>query len=256
MGTETKTNGKLQLGRLTVQAIDAKPRDFDFSNDYPERWDVVYPDFDEWTLEQCEAFLSDRGGDRPDPDPWKMDRDGLAELLENQACIEPGNDDEDTLRTAAIVNINDDTIEGLKAWQEAARESLESNLDELSPMMNYLYPLPDFEHGKLTAEALQTILMDQCLVVVCVDDDGGGGSETYYLALTGGGMDLSWEICHAYILAGYLPPTHFELPAMAGKPSTDTDRLIIQACKQANEVAQQWAGRRLERLAELENRKA
>ena len=29
------------------------------------------------------------------------------------------------------------------------------------------------------------------------------------LAVSAGGMDLSWDVCEAYLLLGYLPPLNF-----------------------------------------------
>ena len=72
------------------------------------------------------------------------------------------------------------------------------------PMMNFFYPLPSGAHDPAALAYLPV-----CLVTL--NDEPG-------LALTGGGMDLSWEICEAYMRLGYLPPVHFaDLPHMAGK---------------------------------------
>jgi hypothetical protein len=60
------------------------------------------------------------------------------------------------------------------------------------PMMNYAYPLfsePDEEKIARVCEGTS------CTVVYNLQDD------TYYLALTGGGMDLSQSIALAYIIA-------------------------------------------------------
>lgn len=111
------------------------------------------------------------------------------------------------------------------------------------PMMSYYYPLPaNIDDMTEAAQAIANLPL--CLVRV--DAEWG-------LALTGGGMDLSWEICEAYMRLGYLPPLHFaDLPRMAGKPSGDVDRWVIAGCKKSAELAASWATRTAERLAELE----
>ncbi len=74
------------------------------------------------------------------------------------------------------------------------------------------------------------------------------------LALTGGGMDLSWEICMAYMVLGYLPPLHYaDLPDMAGKRATADNLAIIAACKRAVEAVKEQADRTIRRLSETES---
>ncbi len=110
------------------------------------------------------------------------------------------------------------------------------------PMMNYAYPLPHFQDddGK-GARALATLPV--CLVVL--DDQS-------YLALTGGGMDLSWEICEAYLTLGYYPPVHFcDLPAMSGRGESPKDKWIVQGCRESLRIMGTWLARRTERLDAL-----
>jgi hypothetical protein len=112
------------------------------------------------------------------------------------------------------------------------------------PMMNYRYPLGSRDY---TVENARTIgYLPLCLIET---DDG-----EVYMALTGGGMDLSWEICEAYILLGYLPPTHFELPAMADKKLDMQTATVIAGAIRANEVQADWAQRRIERMEHLKNK--
>lgn len=103
------------------------------------------------------------------------------------------------------------------------------------PMMNYRYPLGDrpdriggFSSPISAAEAAFR-LRNLPLVVVEVDGDAA-------LTLSGGGMDLSWEINEAFIRLGYLPPIAFELPGMAGRGESELDRYIIKARTRAIEV--------------------
>ena len=76
-------------------------------------------------------------------------------------------------------------------------------------MMNYAYPCA--WHDGATAALM---LVDLPLVPVVLADG------THALALTGGGMDLSWEICRAYVALGFLPPLHYcrDLPRLGNRP--------------------------------------
>lgn len=112
------------------------------------------------------------------------------------------------------------------------------------PMMNYLYgfdgPGPDFDED--TASKIK----ENAMCLVQLDDD----YDRVYLALTGGGMDMSWTIAETYILLGYLPPACLRLPKMAGMPLNKGTKLIIAALRRSYEISKTWAG---SRIAELEN---
>jgi hypothetical protein len=111
------------------------------------------------------------------------------------------------------------------------------------PMMNYYYPLPGFDGDPNDAAVA---LVDLPLVVIQFTDSGD-----YALALSGGGMDLSWEICEAYMRLGYLPPVHFaDLPQMSGRGQSTRDRWIIAGCRRATQGVKNHAGRVLRRLRE------
>jgi hypothetical protein len=108
-------------------------------------------------------------------------------------------------------------------------------------MMSYRYPvtLRDIDTSKAAAEliGLPLTLIDD------IEEDG------YYLALTGGGMDLSAEICRAYIALRQRPPVHFcRVPRMAGrKYGQDFLTVLIESC----EVSQQWAQSTIDDLRRL-----
>lgn len=83
-------------------------------------------------------------------------------------------------------------------------------------------------------EAAARAIADLPLCVVELDDEMG-------LALTGGGMDLRWEICEAYTRLGLLPPVDMcELPGMADRGESEGDRYIIAACKRSCELLRRW----------------
>ena len=97
-------------------------------------------------------------------------------------------------------------------------------------MMNYYYPvdLDDLD------DAAKTIV-DTPLCAVSVGGQTG-------LALTGGGMDLSWEICEAFLLLGFAPPAHFarNLPRM-GREKSRLGKTILQGCLKSLEASERWA---------------
>ncbi len=118
-------------------------------------------------------------------------------------------------------------------------ERADEDGDELAgydggPMMNYYYPAEIDDPA-----AAARLLADTCLVPVEVAGRTG-------LALTGGGMDLSWEIVGAFVALGMLPPVHFaDLPRMADRRTADPDTLTaIAACLRSCEVMAGWIERR------------
>jgi hypothetical protein len=109
------------------------------------------------------------------------------------------------------------------------------------PMMNYWYAV-DLSKMDNDPEEAARLIADLPLCVVQVDG-------AYGLALTGGGMDLSWEICEAYTRLGQLPPVHFcDLPRMAGRGDSAGDRYIVAACRESLRVQMKWAANKLRNL--------
>lgn len=114
------------------------------------------------------------------------------------------------------------------------------------PMMNFLYALPVLPDD----EAIVAALADLPLCVITLPNAIEG--EDTFLALTGGGMDMSWYIVEAYVRLGYLPPVYFSLPSFAGTSLTPQREMIIEACKESQRVAARSAKHALARLHELE----
>jgi len=138
------------------------------------------------------------------------------------------------VETASYKPVDFDFSQGYGETWEIALDLTEEEQDneEYFPMMNYMYPLPkEFEHdmerlfGQLWRSHIKKVLDNTTIVYFAK-------SEEYFLALTGGGMDFSWEICSSYIGLGYLPPLHFcDLPRMASKDMKDRrNRRIVKAC--------------------------
>lgn len=113
-------------------------------------------------------------------------------------------------------------------------------------MMNYWYPV---EITDVEEAAKKIVHLPLCVVQVKDDDDE---LETG-LALTGGGMDFSWEICEAFIRLGYAPPLHFaDLPGIAGKRLSDRNRLILEGCRVTAKHLTTQATRVFEKMDKLE----
>lgn len=115
------------------------------------------------------------------------------------------------------------------------------------PMMNYWYPISENagQYSRFDPVEAALKIADEPLCIVLVEDQ-------YGLALTGGGMDLSWEICSAFIKLGKLPPVHFaNLPKFAGLTLTGDRENVYLAMKRSLEWMRDQMTYRLERLADL-----
>jgi hypothetical protein len=106
------------------------------------------------------------------------------------------------------------------------------------PMMSCFYPVD------IDLESAAEKLVDLPLCAVSVNGKTG-------LALTGGGMDLSWEICEAFMILGMLPPVHFELPGISGRGTSEKDKWIIAGCRAALQTVVERMSGRIERLDRL-----
>ena len=110
-------------------------------------------------------------------------------------------------------------------------------------MMNYAYPISTERVGSIESAALLIADLPLCLAE-------WEGSE--FLALTGGGMDLSWEICAAYMRLGFLPPVHFsDLPQYAGMTLNRHSRWILAGMRQSIKIQMRWLNSDLARLAQV-----
>jgi len=96
-------------------------------------------------------------------------------------------------------------------------ELIEENAEYFEPMINVLYPLPGLNIDPTTA---QVRLIGSNMVVVLVD-------EKPYLAPSACGVNLSWDICNAYITLSYHPPIYFsDLPDMGLSPDRSEIAII------------------------------
>jgi hypothetical protein len=120
------------------------------------------------------------------------------------------------------------------------------------PMMNFFYPLPaSFERKDVEEAAKRIVNLPLCIVKLSPPD----GDDEWGLALTGGGMDLSWEICEAFMRLGYKPPLHFvPPPEMSGRGESNRDRWILSGCRSSARIARDWASAKLMKCTELARR--
>lgn len=140
----------------------------------------------------------------------------------------------------------EDNLTDLRAWAGESWDALfavEVPDSVEGPMMSSWYACSIEDPIKAAA-----LIIDLPLCVVEVDG-------AYGLALTGGGMDLSWEICAAFIALGFLPPYNYaDLPGMAGRGRSESDKLIIAACLQTMQVTADRAMSNHTRLTERAER--
>lgn len=123
---------------------------------------------------------------------------------------------------------------------------------EFDPMMNYRYPLPHFDDKHHSDEDIKKAL-DRAGAVTLIEDLKTGEK---YLALTGGGMDLSWNIVKGYINLGFAPPAHFcrDLPSFAGEKLSVENKEAIEGCRKSLSAQAGWDQRGLQRLDDLEKK--
>ena len=221
---------------LYCDNVDSKPRDFDFSQGYADRWEVIEPDFDSWSAERCVEYAANAGFDL---DMDITEREALVEALESLgiACFDDESDE--LLREAFLESVTSGDWANIDEWREACAADWRDN-GRGDPMMNYAYPIT--LRGDASKAATKLELASLPLTLVSIDDET-------HLALTGGGMDLSAEICEAYILLGQRPPVHFcKVPRMGG---TRYSQAFLATLVESCEIAQRWAQNTIDDLKHL-----
>lgn len=125
-------------------------------------------------------------------------------------------------------------------WEVAVqRTDEEMDNSEYEPMYNTIYPLPDdFEVPEDFRKKMSN------MTIVDIKEDG---EWVKYLALTGCGMDMTWQICETYINLGFYPPTeHARLPAMGGEVYNKGKNLkTIRACNASLRMHRNWLNSRI-----------
>jgi hypothetical protein len=224
----------IDVGDLRCDAVACTSQPFDFGEGCGETWDLVVPNGSDLKLETLYEFLKGGGVALPDPNPWAMDFDRLAALLMAHDYDLGDDETELSLREAVVEGMDQGDIGGIEAWQDAFDDYVGRNSERFAPLMNYLWPLPDYD---------RTPQVDQIELdlagIACVLVEVGAA---YHLALAGGGMDLSDHLARAYILLGYLPPFDIRI---------DPDRapaVVVEACYRTCEVLRAWVEHRERQL--------
>lgn len=211
----------IERDRLRVDHIDAKPQNYDFSENRWKDDEPTWEFLDAAQCDDCDRYIVEG------EDHGYVDQDGDA--TEIPVDLDVDSDDFELWAES----------EGIKPCPRTGDDFREFDSAE-GPMMNFRYPIG----ANFDADSARTIA-DLPLCLVQFDGD------EVYLALTGGGMDMSWEICEGYIRLGYLPPTHFRLPRMADKYLNDHTALVVLAVEEANRIQANWATRCKDSATEL-----
>lgn len=220
---------KLVLKSLNCDVIEEKPIEFDFAEDF---WEIVVPDYDRTNCEQCNGSGSVNCSQCNGTEEITCSHckgTGKSEDFRNDCdwCEGTG--------MACCIDCGDGTVNCPYCDGDGFLDSE----DDWSPMMNFAYPISEFDID----DDVKSKLNNTTLVRI---------HGKLYLALTGGGMDLSWEICESYINLGFYPPVHFcDLPRMAGRGESDRDKVILAYCRESVRIKEKWCSRMLKRLEEF-----
>lgn len=201
------------LKGLSCDAVDAEPRHVDWS-------DAPNADYDD-SADNAKQRLAWRA--------WEAQR---CETCGAVLVLTTGEGGESH---RAMADRHDDEDERDKARECEGYIGLSEG-----PMMNTFWPA-DFR--PLSCEDAAARIADVPLCVVELDGETG-------FALTGGGMDLSWEIAHAYMLAGMYPPVSVRLPAMASRFGP-RERWIVAGMRASYRIKARWMAQRLKDLRDL-----
>ena len=85
----------------------------------------LYPDPESMDLEACRSYLDDRGITLPDPEPWAMTAAELLDLLKTHDMEPEDEADEADLRNLVVVGMDEEEIDGLKAYRETVSDNAE-----------------------------------------------------------------------------------------------------------------------------------
>jgi hypothetical protein len=246
---------EIDIDRLYSDCVLGKPIHYDFSQGYGEGenggWEIVYPDVAEFSAQECLRW-ADRYELPLENDPRMMERVKLVEDLKGTGDY---SDEElagltvEQLAEAYVSNVDVGDLGDIDHWRGALNDKLYEENDRFIPIYNYLYPLTEMRHEPGDAQAI----LDEnpvATTVVLVND-------TPFLALTGCGMDMTWDVVKSYVLLGLLPPLHFcDLPVFAGHKLSELDRATVKACLKTCEVVKGMAEQRAEDLKKFLPKKA
>ena len=133
---------------------------------------------------------------------WSENRDENGESIFNLECPNTRHHEKYGLGWETEYEATKD-LEGNKCKPYQGCPTCEDDSGYLAPMMNFIYPL-DYD-GMVNDDGADSeenrkrrIEIAEKTNCVCVENQKTG---EWFLALTGGGMDLSFSIAHAYMIA-------------------------------------------------------
>lgn len=240
--SSTTTEHLPDVSSMYVDSVSVQPVEKDWTEGYGETWDYIRVPTCPW----CETVCPDDDIDVEITTAQMAAR----EIDADELTHDDGEEEE-----GGLIAVERDCCPNPDC--EHFRDEVDPFEADDGPMMSYYYPLPAKSWGGRSAWTREdaTKLDGLPLVIVYFDEDPSDGA----LALSGGGMDLSWEICEAFMRLGFLPPAKYaELPGMAGYMSAqdyalDTHRWIVAGCRRTFEVQRTWAENGLASLARLES---
>lgn len=215
---------------------DVQAREFDWSRGYGENWTSyqgVYVECESTIeCEACDGGVVDQHVEGMPPIPC-------------EECSGSGS---------IPCGFQGDVVPSCGGWEcPRCGEQGETDQDE-GPMMNYFYALPDHARIDPTTAAERIAHLPLCVIEFTkYGEDVDDSLPNYALALTGGGMDLSWQIAEAHMRLGYLPPaTYCDLPNFAGMDTASpVNAWIIAGCRRTAEAHIARGRRMIERLDRL-----
>lgn len=258
----------IDTSTLSYAYIDAAPLDID--------WEAARgEDLEGLTihLPEITADILDQYGDKPeafDADDWLEDNITYHVDIHQRVKMDPlaaeagyGDVDEWLARNWRTVLDADKITEIEAAMAEAKEQHDEEALEEaveefkrsdsfyewhdsFQPIMNYLWPCEP-RYGMADEDAATAI--DQhagATVLVTINSDQHNGLQG--IALTGGGMDMSWDICAAYLCCGCIPPVRLlsGVPHFAGQKNSELTRAVLECM----DLAADWLESKAKRIRE------
>ena len=195
--------------------------DLSLANVDQQPYDVDWSEWNESTGEPpAEAVLPDVTADILDNTYWKHQDDWRTEFAD-----EDGDDDE--------------TLEAAREAFEEDDQSYTEWRDGFYPVMNSAWPIDLPYRADVESIAAKIDDWAGCVSLMRMTDAfDNWGDPKYALALTGGGMDLSWNLAAAYVAAGCVPPMRLlrDLPNYGGGGSNigeEATRAVLDASDKA-----------------------
>lgn len=206
------------VDRLYVDSVHVTSVNRDWSEGHDETWDFIEAP----ECPECGTYAR-----------WTSGAD-LADQLADVDAIESASFSNDVWEAWRCPNPECDSF------------GEETEAESEGPMMSCSYALPDKSWGSTggydQSDAEKIVHLPLCIVTF---EDTGDQA----LALTSGGMDLSWEISEAFMRLGHLPPLAYcDLPAMAGMKMDERRRWVLAGCLRSCDVAAAQAQRTADRL--------